>query len=148
MPTANYIGSILGESPYLSRANLPNDLIDDFGDNSPMSDLTKEFILKVIDDGINRHGGIITEYEKAAGLNRQAVKDIRRSKKCPPADIWQKIAREADLNNRFPKLTETNPLNHVISEVNLATDAIIDRMALLERKIDNLSVPHSPKKKA
>ena len=67
-----------------------------------MHDITKQYVLKVIADGIRRHGNI-TAYEKAVGLNKQAVKDIRKSKKCPPADIWQKIAREAGLEQVSPR---------------------------------------------
>lgn len=92
-----YTHHIIGESPYMSRAIPPNDFSRAFRDNLLVQKLTKQYILKVIADGISRYGGNISEYEKAVGLKKQGVKDIRRVKRCPPADIWQKIAVEAGI---------------------------------------------------
>jgi hypothetical protein len=99
-----------------------------------MRELTKEYVLKVVEDGIARHG-TQADYERAVGLNKQAIKDIRRAKKCPPADIWQKIAREAGLDSPAPEHDQIPDLHRIAQEISLANEAVIERIVRMEKRL-------------
>lgn len=88
---------MIGESPYLSRGNRATDFDVEIRDNPLMETLSKAYIDKIIDQGIAKYNGIIADFERACGLKKQSIKDIRRQKKIPRADLWQKIAKEMGL---------------------------------------------------
>lgn len=108
------------------KRNLPSDSTRRVRDNPLMRDITKEYILELIEDGVKRHGSQAT-YEKVIGLNEQALKDIRRAKKCPPADIWQKIAREAGLEEDRYILRNQQKEDGVLSAIKAIISALCSK---------------------
>lgn len=92
----------------MSSGNLPNDFYLCLGEYPQMKELTKKYVLEMIDAGIEKYGSI-SEFERVTGLGKQRVKDIRRAKGVPPASDWEKIKAAVlseNSGNQVPVIAE------------------------------------------
>lgn len=109
----NDIGSIIGHSniigkiPYVSMGIFSDDLMPIQGDIPPMQEVTRAYVLEVIEIGTKKFGGRgrkfggISKFEKAAGLKPGSIKDIEKwpqgGTEIPRADRWQRMLLAAGI---------------------------------------------------
>lgn len=101
----NGLNSLLGEFPRLSRGNSHSEKSARLGD-IPTMEITREYQLAVIEEGMERKDLSARALEKISGIAEGSIKELKRGKRAMSADKWQKISLMLCPEPRVPLVGE------------------------------------------